>query len=105
MAPFDSAVRFGDNKNQASGSLNMLNNLRQFAIIGSFVTMLLMLPCISQAGGLYLNEFGTPSMGVAGAGAHVVASDASKSFHNAASRDEVDQRQRVDRHGWIAKCN
>ena len=36
------------------------------------------------AGGLYINEFGTPSMGVAGAGANAVASDASTSFHNAA---------------------
>ena len=31
-----------------------------------------------------LMKFGTPSMGVAGAGIHVVASDASTSFHNAA---------------------
>ena len=35
------------------------------------------LPAVSTAGGLYLNEFGTPSMGVAGAGANAVASDAS----------------------------
>jgi len=62
----------------------MLKNIRYLPIVSSFVTMLLMLPCISQAGGLYLNEFGTPSTGVAGAGTHVVASDASTSFHNAA---------------------
>ena len=67
----------------------MLNNLRQFPIIGSFVTLLLMLPCISQAGGLYLNEFGTPSMGVAGAGTHAVASDASTSFHNPAGMTRI----------------
>ena len=48
-----------------------------------------MLPRISQAGGLYLNEFGTPSMGVAGAGTHVVASDASTSFHNAAGMRRI----------------
>ena len=29
------------------------------------------------AGGLSLNEFGTPSMGTAGAGAHALADDAS----------------------------
>jgi long-chain fatty acid transport protein len=36
------------------------------------------------AGGLYLNEFGTPSMGVASAGAEAVCMDASTSFHNSA---------------------
>ena len=38
------------------------------------------------AGGLYLNEFATPSMGVAGAGAEAVANDASTNFafHNPA---------------------
>jgi long-chain fatty acid transport protein len=41
------------------------------------------------AGGLYLNEFGTPSMGVAGAGANAVASDASSSFHNAAGMTRI----------------
>jgi hypothetical protein len=62
----------------------MLKNIRYLPIVSSFVTMLLMLPRISQSGGLYLNEFGTPSMAVAGAGAYVVASYASTSFHNAA---------------------
>ncbi|NNL78527.1 MAG: hypothetical protein HKO68_19525 [Desulfobacterales bacterium] len=41
------------------------------------------------SGGLYLNEFGTPSMGVAGAGANAVASDASTSFHNAAGMTRI----------------
>jgi long-chain fatty acid transport protein len=44
---------------------------------------------VSSAGGLYLNEFGTPSMGVAGAGANAVASDASTSFHNAAGMTRI----------------
>jgi len=47
------------------------------------------LPAISTAGGLYLNEFGTPSMGVAGAGANAVASDASTSFHNPAGMTRI----------------
>ena len=55
--------------------------------------MLLMLPCISQAGGLYLNEFGTPSMGVAGAGTHAVASDASTSFHNPAGMTRIKSKE------------
>ena len=62
----------------------MLKNIRYLPIVNTFATMLLMLPRISQAGGLYLNEFGTPSMGVAGTGTYVVASDASTPFHNAA---------------------
>jgi len=68
----------------------MLKNIRYLPIVGSFVTMLLMLPCISQADGLYLNEFGTPSMGVAGAGTHAVAIDASTSFHNPAGMTRID---------------
>ena len=47
------------------------------------------LPAISTAGGLYLNEFGSPSMGVAGAGANAVAEDASTSFHNAAGMTRI----------------
>ena len=35
-----------------------------------FSTIFLISPCVSTAGGLYINEFGTPSMGVAGAGAN-----------------------------------
>jgi long-chain fatty acid transport protein len=71
----------------------MPKNLRYLPIVGSFLTMLLTLPCISQAGGLYLNEFGTPSMGVAGAGATAVASDASTSFHNPAGMTRIKGRE------------
>lgn len=44
----------------------------------------------AEAGGLYLNEFGTPSMGTAGAGAHAWANDASTSFHNAAGMTRLE---------------
>ncbi|MBW2338085.1 MAG: outer membrane protein transport protein [Deltaproteobacteria bacterium] len=54
-----------------------------------FPILLLVIPCVSTAGGLYLNEFGTPSMGVAGAGASAVASDASTSFHNPAGMTRI----------------
>jgi long-chain fatty acid transport protein len=67
----------------------MPRNLPYFPIIVFFASMLLMLPCISTAGGLYINEFGTPSMGVAGAGANAVAGDASTSFHNAAGMTRI----------------
>ena len=66
---------------------------RSFIACQSLVALLsllfLIIPCISTAGGLYLNEFGTPSMGVAGAGANAVAVDASTSFHNAAGMTRI----------------
>ncbi|MHC4265999.1 MAG: OmpP1/FadL family transporter [Planctomycetota bacterium] len=45
------------------------------------------------AGGLYVNEFGTPSMGNAGAGSNAEASDASTAFHNAAGMTRLDRPQ------------
>ncbi len=47
------------------------------------------------AGGLYLNEFATPSMGVAGAGQEAYASDASTNFafHNPAGMTRLDGHQ------------
>ena len=41
-------------------------------------------PLSSQAGGLYITEFGTPSSGVSHAGAAAVANDASTALHNPA---------------------
>ena len=38
----------------------------------------------SWAGGLYITEFGTPSMGVANAGAGALANDSSIAWHNPA---------------------
>lgn len=43
-----------------------------------------------SAGGLYLNEYATPSMGVSGAGANAVASDASTTFHNPAGMTRIE---------------
>ncbi len=58
---------------------------------------LVMVTCAGPAwaGGLYLNEFATPSMGVAGAGAEAVASDASTSFalHNPAGMTRLEDNQ------------
>ena len=45
------------------------------------------------AGGLYLQEFGTPSMGVASAGAEAVAMDASTSFHNPAGMTRIEGKE------------
>jgi long-chain fatty acid transport protein len=45
------------------------------------------------AGGLYLQEFATPSMGVASAGAEAVAADASAALHNAAGMTRISGNQ------------
>ena len=47
------------------------------------------------AGGLYISEFGTPSMGVASAGAQAVAGDASTSFHNPAGMTRLNGKQLI----------
>ena len=63
--------------------------------------LLLVKPCVSTAGGLYINEFGTPSMGVAGAGANAVADDASTSFHNAAGMTRIKGKEIMGTGGLI----
>lgn len=45
------------------------------------------------AGGLYISEFGTPSMGVAAAGSQAVASDASTAFHNPAGMTRISGKE------------
>lgn len=54
--------------------------------------MLLMGPSL-WAGGLYVNEFGTPVMGNAGAGSNAEASDASTAFHNPAGMTRLTRPQ------------
>ena len=52
----------------------------------SFADAMLLLPAaLAQAGGLWLNEFATPAMGRAGAGAEASVGDASASIHNPSS--------------------
>lgn len=53
-------------------------------IISAVIASLFFFNTTALAGGLYISEFGTPSMGVASAGAQAVASDASTAFHNPA---------------------
>jgi long-chain fatty acid transport protein len=45
------------------------------------------------AGGLYLSEFGSPSMGTAGAGAQALADNASTAFHNPAGMTRLNGKQ------------
>jgi long-chain fatty acid transport protein len=70
--------------------------------VAVFSILILVIPGISIAGGLYLNEFGTPSMGVAGAGANAVAVDASTSFHNAAGMTRLDGNQLMGTAGLLS---
>ncbi len=64
------------------------------AIVKSFLVLLLVAGGYSSAGagGLYINEFATPSMGVAGAGQEAVANDASTNFafHNPAGMTRLE---------------
>lgn len=69
-------------------------------IVLIFVT-LLMIPGLGRAGGLYINEFGTPSMGVAGAGVNAVASDASTSFHNPAGMTRIKGKELMGTGGLL----
>lgn len=59
------------------------------------VCILIAFCCVvpAGAGGLYLNEYGSPVMGNAGAGSAAEASDASTAFHNAAGMTLLDERQ------------
>ena len=76
-------------------------NIVSLSIILFFLGTLLMIPAVCTAGGLYINEFGTPSMGVAGAGANAVASDASTSFHNAAGMTRIKGKELMGTGGLL----
>ena len=57
------------------------------------IATILLSSTIVCGGGLYLNEFGTPVMGNAGAGSAAEASDASTAFHNPAGMTRLEERQ------------
>jgi len=67
-----------------------MNKLRPILMaFCSLVILLITATVPTWAGGLYISEFGTPSMGVASAGAQAVASDASTAFHNPAGMTRI----------------
>jgi len=74
------------------------NRVKISAIIALFF---IFINTTALAGGLYINEFGTPSMGVAGAGANAVASDASTSFHNAAGMTRIKGKELMGTAGLL----
>ena len=67
---------------ERDSSLPRLTRRTSIAAAGVFALLFATSP--ARAGGLYLNEFGTPSMGTSGASAQSWASDASTAFHNPA---------------------
>jgi long-chain fatty acid transport protein len=76
-------------------------DITMYLSVAFFAIILLFQPCVSTAGGLYLNEFGTPSMGVAGAGAQAVADDASTSFHNPAGMTRIKGKELMGTAGFL----
>jgi long-chain fatty acid transport protein len=83
------------------GTQNMngeANRVKISAIIASFF---IFINTTALAGGLYINEFGTPSMGTAGAGTNAVASDASASFHNPAGMTRIKGKEFMGTGGFI----
>ncbi len=68
-------------------------NKGSFFVIASMVVAVTLPATLSHAGGLYINEFGTTSMGVAGAGAQAFASDASTVMHNPAGMTRLEGSQ------------
>ncbi len=71
----------------------MKNKTDRVKISAAIASFFILINTTAFAGGLYLSEFGTPSMGVAGAGAQAVASDASTAWHNAAGMTRLDGKQ------------
>ena len=71
-----------------------MRSSRVFAAIIFGLVAMAMAPPV-QAGGLYANEFGTPEMGSAGAGAEASALDASTAipFYNPAGMTRLEGHQ------------
>ena len=71
----------------------MLRHLTKISLVGFLLVSGGYAPAV--AGGLYLNEFATPSMGTAGAGAEALADDASTNFafHNPAGMTRLEGNQ------------
>jgi long-chain fatty acid transport protein len=64
---------------------------RRFGVLVASVVLLS--AGISQAGGLYIQEFGTPAHATASAGAQATADDASTAFHNPAGMTRLDDHE------------
>ena len=66
---------------------------QRLVLLGACGLLSVLVPVHSWAGGLYITEFGTPSTGVANAGAVAVAHDASTAWHNPAGMTHISGNQ------------
>ena len=73
----------------------MIKNTKRYNVLHTFLWFFIsfIFSEAAWAGGLYISEFGTPSMGVASAGAQAAASDASTSFHNPAGMTRLSGKE------------
>ena len=78
------------------GALRLTTFFHRFQLVAQRLVMLgacgllsMVVPIHSWAGGLYITEFGTPSMGVANAGAGAEADDSSIAWHNPAGMTQL----------------
>ncbi len=73
-------------------------------LIGTVTCLLVSLPCASlvHAGGLWINEYGSPAMGRAGAGSQSSGMDASAALHNPASMSRLSENQLMVSGGLIS---
>ncbi|RLA44997.1 MAG: hypothetical protein DRR42_19840 [Gammaproteobacteria bacterium] len=67
----------------------MINRL----LIGLVIPLSTVVVQLAHAGGLWINEYGSPTMGRAGAGAEAGTGDASAAFHNPASMAQIKSKQ------------
>ena len=74
-------------------AIRMNEKTTRVRISGIIALFFIFINTTAFAGGLYISEFGTPSMGVAAAGAQAVASDASTAFHNPAGMTRLGGKQ------------
>ncbi len=84
-------MKEGTMKKRSDKNLSTMGH--RYFLMGLCVFMLISATVPTWAGGLYISEFGTPSMGVASAGAQAVASDASTAFHNPAGMTRIAGRE------------
>jgi len=93
---------------KTEGALRLTTIFHRFPLAAYRLLMLggcgllsLGIPVDSWAGGLYITEFGTPSNGVANAGAVALANDASTAWHNPAGSTHVSGSQFMGHAGLL----
>jgi long-chain fatty acid transport protein len=93
---------------KTKGALRLTTFFHRFQLVAPRLLMLIacgllsvVVPAQSWSGGLYITEFGTPSNGVANAGAVALANDASTAWHNPAGLTHVSGNQFMGHGGLL----